>query len=331
MAKKPPAGETERFVNAARDGDIATVRAMLEGGVPADSISDDFSALYVAAGANKLAIMEVLVAASANLNMRLPKASWGTPLNCAIVTKHIAAASWLMDQVADPRVIDYRRNTAAHLLLQEARWMQKEPADAETFRAMLTRMLDLGVPVNQRNEDGYTLLHMAVLKLRDPKPFLTMLTARGADLFASDKKGQMPIHHACTAGCVEAFEGLIHSGTPVDTPDELGRTPLHLYETAETGNTILACGANLEARDNYGLTPLALRLQQCNRMNVPEAVLHLINAGASLDTADFSGKTPRDIIKDRNLKPIAAAIGALEARRAMRGATTGLRKSSVSP
>ena len=61
--------------------------------------------------------------------------------------------------------------------------------------------------------------------------------------------GSTPLHH-------EAVELLVVAGADVEARDDDGRTPLHTASRAEEIAVLVTAGANLEARDNDGLTPL---------------------------------------------------------------------------
>lgn len=74
----------------------------------------------------------------------------------------------------------------------------------------------------------------------------------------------MTIHEAALAGNVEVVQRLLTEGEEVDARDEFGMTPLHwaaLLGQVETVQLLLGQGAEVNARDNDGGTPLG-RLRQ---------------------------------------------------------------------
>ena len=91
-----PAG---RLVAAAREGDAALVRELLAEGVPADAESGGYVALHRAAANGSVAVLEVLLAAGANVEAVERVGS--TPLSRAAIFGRADAVAVLSS--ADPR------------------------------------------------------------------------------------------------------------------------------------------------------------------------------------------------------------------------------------
>jgi len=88
---------------------------------------------------------------------------------------------------------------------------------------------------------------------------------------------------------------LARSGMSVNSASDSGITPLHsavMKGSVEAARTLISLGANLEARDQYGRTPLFVAAEVNPK---PKAVLELLlKAGASSTAVDKYGKTSLD-------------------------------------
>lgn len=102
-------------------------------------------------------------------------------------------------------------------------------------------------------------LHCAVEK--GEEPMIRLLIDRGASLESTDELGQTPFHLAVCRGSKHIAGLLLDKGAYIETEvsDKTRSRPLHLVEHISTACWLLDHGAQIDARDAEGYTPL-LRL-----------------------------------------------------------------------
>lgn len=116
---------------------------------------------------------------------------------------------------------------------------------------------------------------------------LLMLPATG--LYAQGRTST-PLHWAARHGHLEVVETLIANGADVNAVDVFGRTPLHLAAPHPVVmEMLIGAGADVDARDQLSNTPLHRAVPQV------DAVDALIAAGADVTAENTSGNTPLDI------------------------------------
>lgn len=146
--------------------------------------------------------------------------------------------------------------------------------------------LDTGEPVDSKDDEGLTALHLAFLS-KDRK-IIELLLARGADITMTDPLGNSVLH--LIAGDTPAYCTLLalDRGIPVDARTNDGTSALH--RASYSGNRAVAellvrRGALVDARDDAGRTPLHFAAAQ------REILALLLSKGADINAAARSGST----------------------------------------
>ena len=178
--------------------------------------------------------------------------------------------------------------------------------------------------VNYRFGDGQTPLHIASIKHH--KSIARYLLANGAVTSAQDITGATPLHEAVRYGDIDIAKALLESGADVNAEDNLGKTPVmlvipedkreamyriliaHKADTTKKdayGDTVLhtatmtslspvilellvASGADVNARNKDGVSPLLIAVQKRNFVHVK----FYADRGADINSADKAGDTP---------------------------------------
>lgn len=123
----------------------------------------------------------------------------------------------------------------------------------------ILRLLNAGVHINKKNNDGITALHFASAKGHH-ECIIALLNA-GADFNEKDNLGLTALHHASRDGhkeCIITLLSRAKTGTNVDEGDNIGWTAL-IYATRwrqkECVISLLDAGADFDKKDIYG-TPV---------------------------------------------------------------------------
>ncbi|XP_049796940.1 poly [ADP-ribose] polymerase tankyrase-1-like isoform X1 [Schistocerca nitens] len=141
----------------------------------------------------------------------------------------------------------------------------------------LQRLLGVGAPVDARDNNGYTVLHLAVMNAGAESArrgrantyaqvaaytgaeTVKCLLDAGASANVKDKSLQTPLHAAAYRGDVKIMWTLLTASARVDVKDRWGKTPLHwaaATDNIEAVRALLLAGANKDIRDHKGLLPI---------------------------------------------------------------------------
>ncbi|XP_032802655.1 acyl-CoA-binding domain-containing protein 6 isoform X2 [Petromyzon marinus] len=94
--------------------------------------------------------------------------------------------------------------------------------------------------INQRDEEGRTLLHWACD--RGHLETVELLLKRGANVNSQDDEGQTALHYACGCDFPAAVRLLLAFGADPSIPDSEGTLPSQLADTAQTAQALTQTG-----------------------------------------------------------------------------------------
>jgi uncharacterized protein len=90
----------------------------------------------------------------------------------------------------------------------------------------VSALLDQGIPIDERGEDGRTVLHWAAFA--DQREVVALLLSRGADVRSVDSAGATPLHLAAAEGHAETVTLLLGAGADPLARTKEGQTPLEM-------------------------------------------------------------------------------------------------------
>lgn len=164
---------------------------------------------------------------------------------------------------------------------------------ATALRPRLDRlefMLGFGLDPLERSVDGRTMLHLAAQGGLDPL-VLKLLLSKGLKLNDGDNAGRPPMHFAS----VKSIGVLAAAGADIDARDDSGMTALQ-YAAKEGRSDIvtelLTHSASVYAKDNKGRTPLH---HAAMSQKGEAAIDALLAYGAPVSARDDEGRTPKEL------------------------------------
>ena len=172
---------------------------------------------------------------------------------------------------------------------QTQKFTAAEQAEIDRFFARYGR------DIKRMDEDGETLLHIAVVGGWDVAVTQALITA-GANVNAKNMAGSTPLHDAPFAKSIAVVQFLVARGAHVNAKNSNGLTPLHnaaLAENVEVAQFLISKKADVNAKDNVGGTPLHAAADQGN----VEIAKLLVANKASINAKSPHIGTPLDAAK----------------------------------
>merc|ERR1740128_811356 len=160
----------------------------------------------------------------------------------------------------------------------------------------LADRLEIKHMVEERNSEGHTPLHLAIIN-RDQHA-LRLLVKAGASLSTKDRAGNSSLHLAIPTRSLSVLVFILNSHINASIPNNQGLFPLHMAVKAgwmEGVAGLVKGGEEVDAVELLaGRTPLHLALELGN---IPVAKL-LIKAGqADVSIEDYRGRTTRRMLE----------------------------------
>ncbi|TGJ80467.1 hypothetical protein E0Z10_g8295 [Xylaria hypoxylon] len=316
----------ELLIKAVEMGKLAAVRALLQVGANPDTqtrhnmtsskelLEETLkeTLLFSAVRNGNQEIFRVLCEAGANIEA---KNSWQlSPLMLAIeYRKHRKAnVRMCLEAGADIEAKDGNGRTPLMLALEH---------DNKPSRSIIRILLNAGADVEAKDDNGYTPLMLTSSKHNANRDIIRLLLDAGADTEAiNEATGYTALHLAAIRGPVEVTQILLEAGANKEARDSSGRTPLLVAVTVRPGlsvrvppkagankedmllafpgylemertvQVLLEAGADKEARDAAGNTPLLAAAGDSTAGRFAARIL--LDAGADREVRNSAGDTP---------------------------------------
>ena len=295
--------EVKRLLNSARDPSMVSImdgllanqmERLLRSG------ADGAELLHVASEYGFIKTVRALIVLKVNPNGKENK-----PLFAAAVIGHLEIVQALLDAGANsilPSLLLFdfeRRKEIIITLIDAGADLEKVELEYRGDKLLheaviyagakaVKLFIDKGAGVNATNNiDGDTPLHIAVksrydyssqqpcclpqiqpFPFRERKKMIIALIDAKADLEATNKYGDTPLHTAAAIGGIKTVRLLIKKGANVNTRNPIsGDTPLHIaagsqYSSLSTIRALINAGANLDAVNQNGDKPLDIASSQ---------------------------------------------------------------------
>jgi ankyrin repeat protein len=280
------------------------VELLLSKGASINTTSEGSTPLHCAAKRGSVKVAEVFI--SHGLYIEAKDKSGRTPLYVASIKSKKEMVEFLIAKGADVNTRDNQGRSALSLAVtrghtEVAELLRKHGAreslhdvvaagDVDKVKQLISQGADINAKDGRR---GQAALHLAVLTGR--KDIVELLIASGADINAkSNTWDTTPLVAAVRAGQEDIAKVLIAKGADVNARALGDYTALHwaacnraqMTGVTEIMGLLLAGGADIEARQEHGATPLACATYDGNTETTRFLIEHSANIEAKLNDGE---------------------------------------------
>lgn len=154
--------------------------------------------------------------------------------------------------------------------------------------------------IDVKFDDGQTALHYAAIMGHNG--IARYLLENGAASTGQDTSGSTPLHEAVRYGHTDIAQMLLGAGAPINAQDNLGKTPIMLYVPVEAQDKmyplLISYKADVTRMDSYGDTVL----HSGTMTALPVGILsQLVAAGADVNARNKDGVTPLLIASQKQM------------------------------
>lgn len=159
---------------------------------------------------------------------------------------------------------------------------------------MLKLLTQFGCNINIKNDNGLNAMHLAT-QGNQVSIMVYLKELHNYSYFCLDNGNSSPVHWAAYSGCLEAFDFLVAQGANINAQDKDGFTPLHLAALAEKRHIIgklLRLGADYTIKDNQGRQPKDICFSKSDTFTMSyieekTKSVHLLCEGSSKSKINF--------------------------------------------
>lgn len=166
----------------------------------------------------------------------------------------------------------------------------------------LERHIYWGTDINQLDPDGNRALHVASRQGR--QIIVSTLLKHGAEINLEDQTGHTAIYYALSNGRTQLADLLIARGASFPANEILLEVAAAGITDRDVVRYLVEHGADLEARDENGLTALLIAVNQDNH----RMLRHLISHGADVNVRNTENQSALSIAKQQDLVDIAQLL-----------------------
>ena len=270
--------EEEEFIDAAKNGDLDTIKRLLEINHVDVNCQNSYgiTALLMASITGHHDVVDFLAGNGAYINAMDNRGS--TALIYASQNGHF-------------KVVERLAKRGAYINMTEKRPPEKTAlmkASENGHLDVVEFLVDKGGYVNKMDKIGETALESA--SQNGHLNVVEFLAGKGADINKKDKPGRTALMSASRNGHVNVVKFLVDKGADVNVQDKYGSTAL--MEASSQGHFnvaefLIEKGGDVNAKDGHGATALWQASWECH-LNV---VKLLVEKGAYINIQDKDGQT----------------------------------------
>lgn len=295
---------------AASNNKVDVVAYLLEKGADVNQISQGWTALIEAADEGAYESMKLLLEAGASVDY-YKRINSPTAISLAASEGHFNCLQLLVSYDANVNGVgnsipplhiaaeEGKNDIVAFLFKQQVNINKKDSngrtalmyAAKEGKLNTVSKLIEAGADASISDQNGNKASDYAAKEDQYViQKYLNGLTTNSKENKRNEIFGkQQEIHQLTKAGQIEKVRRMVQNGVDVNSPDENGRTALHI--ASELGHNIdmqvlFDLGANINAQDEQGRTPLMYAARAAER----DASVLLVSRQANINIQDIDGK-----------------------------------------